>query len=97
MFTYACEDADITFRLYEILTEQLRTDELEQIARDVEFPLVTVLARMELAGIRIDQAMLATFSDVLAQEMRDVEQHIYEQAGRRVQYKFTGPARRYTF
>jgi len=90
VFTYACEDADITFRLYEILTEQLRTDELEQIARDVEFPLVTVLARMELAGIRIDQAMLATFSDVLAQEMRDVEQHIYEQAG--VEFNINSPA-----
>ncbi|MCH8525034.1 MAG: DNA polymerase I, partial [Balneolales bacterium] len=66
---YACEDADITFRLYQSLHGKLQDDDLTEIAQTVEFPLVTVLARMELAGIRIDEGMLAAFSKELADDM----------------------------
>lgn len=87
---YAAEDADITFRLYNKLSEMLEKDELMEVSRDMDFPLVTVLARMELAGIRIDSKMLGDFSVELASEMKELEQRIYEEAG--VEFNINSPA-----
>jgi DNA polymerase-1 len=87
---YACEDADITFRLYELLSTELEKDELTEIAQTVEFPLVPVLARMELAGIRIDQSMLAAFSKELTTDMQVLEQEIYAEAG--AEFNINSPA-----
>ncbi|MBI5809016.1 MAG: DNA polymerase I, partial [Ignavibacteriales bacterium] len=62
---YSAEDADITFRLYELLDKQLRIEKLEKLAYDIEFPLVPVLEDMERTGIRIDTKSLKIFSDDL--------------------------------
>ncbi|MEX2585072.1 MAG: DNA polymerase I [Balneolaceae bacterium] len=78
---YACEDADITYRLFQLLSEKLKEDELLQIAEQVEFPLVTVLAEMEMYGVRIDREMLESFSQSLLVEMKKTESRIYEEAG----------------
>jgi DNA polymerase I len=77
---YAAEDADITFRLYEILVTELAKDGLTEIAQTIEFPLVPVLARMEQAGICIDTGMLESFSKILAEDMLALEQEIYKEA-----------------
>ncbi|MCC5926111.1 MAG: DNA polymerase I [Bacteroidetes bacterium] len=87
---YACEDADITFRLYQSLHGKLQDDGLTEIAQTVEFPLVTVLARMELAGIRIDEGMLAAFSKELADDMHRLEKEIFEEAG--AEFNINSPA-----
>lgn len=87
---YACEDADITFRLYQILKEGLEKDELTSVAHEIEFPLVTVLARMELNGIRIDQQMLEGFSSSLAEDMRTLEAEIFQEAG--TEFNINSPA-----
>ncbi|MFA8343642.1 MAG: 5'-3' exonuclease H3TH domain-containing protein, partial [Rhodothermaceae bacterium] len=52
---YACEDADITFRLYKKLEKEIKEADLEKLAYDVEFPLVDVLNKMERTGVRIDK------------------------------------------
>lgn len=78
---YACEDADITLRLYEVLSDILEEDELEEIAQTIEFPLMEVLAKMELNGIRIDRDMLEEFSETLRSELLELEKKIYEKAG----------------
>jgi DNA polymerase I len=78
---YAAEDADITYQLWEKLRETLKQDELVEVAETIEFPLVTVLARMELQGIRIDPDMLSSFSKVLGEDMLILEKKIYELAG----------------
>ncbi len=78
---YACEDADITRRLYEILKEQLEKDELLEIADDMEFPLIPVLAHMEMRGIKLDHDKLEKFSDELDHELQQLQQQIFEQAG----------------
>lgn len=78
---YACEDADITFRLYEILKEKLKEDELEEIANELEFPLITVLADMERAGVKIDTKMLASFSEELTTDLERIEKEIFEKTG----------------
>ena len=78
---YACEDADITFRLYEVLRADLRRAGLFQLACEVEFPLIAVLASMELAGIRVDASILEDISGGLTAEMEQLEGAIHERAG----------------
>ncbi|MEX0723845.1 MAG: DNA polymerase I [Gracilimonas sp.] len=81
VYLYACEDADITLRLYEILNERLKKDELLEIAYKVDYPLMEVLAEMELKGIRLDTEMLADFSKELETDLKKLEEEIYEKAG----------------
>lgn len=78
---YACEDADITWRLCNELQKQLETLKLEKLFHQVEMPLVTVLMHMEKAGVRIDPDFLHQMSGKLESAMADVEKHIYEMAG----------------
>jgi len=74
---YACEDADVTLRLYEALKEKLREDELLEIAHDVDFPLSEVLAGMEMNGIRLDTGMLEEFSQQLKKDLIEMEEKIF--------------------
>lgn len=78
---YACEDADITLRLYEILSEKLAHDDLEEIAQTLEFPLMEVLAKMEMNGVLVDRDLLKEFSETLRDELIELEDMIYEKAG----------------
>ncbi len=79
---YAAEDADITLRLHQVLWTRLETEPaLAGLFREIEMPLVPVLARMERTGVRIDGAMLARQSRELAKRMHDLEQQVYEIAG----------------
>jgi len=78
---YACEDADMAFRLYETLAPELKNADLEDYCREIELPLVPVLARMELAGVRID----SDYMDALARRLREragtLEGEIHRLAG----------------
>lgn len=78
---YACEDADITFRLFKIFREKLDEDELREIADSLEFPLIEVLADMERNGVKIDTEMLAEFSSELTRDLDQIEKEIFEEAG----------------
>ena len=78
---YAAEDADITLRLHERLWPALQKHEkLVSIYSDIEIPLLTVLARIERNGVRIDAEMLRQQSTELAQGMLDLEQQAYAAA-----------------
>jgi DNA polymerase-1 len=78
---YAAEDADITLRLHECLWPALQKHEkLVSIYSDIEIPLLTVLARIERNGVRIDAEMLRQQSTELAQGMLDLEQQAYAAA-----------------
>ena len=78
---YACEDADITLRLADTLAARLKEDDLLEIAELIEFPLLRVLADMEITGIRVDPDMLAALSEEMGAHIRDLEQKIHEEAG----------------
>lgn len=77
---YACEDADITYQLWEVLKEKLDEDELDEIARELEFPLIRVLAHMEKEGISVDVEMLDMFSEELTKDIEKLEKEIFELA-----------------
>ncbi|MCB0717124.1 MAG: DNA polymerase I, partial [Bacteroidetes bacterium] len=78
---YACEDADIALQLYELTRAELQESSAIDIANQVEFPLVRVLADMEVEGIRLDVAALKDISMKMAKELEELEQNIYEVAG----------------
>ncbi len=80
--TYAAEDADITLRLHEHLWPRVKqTPLLEQLFTAVEMPLVSVLARMERHGVRIDAALLRLQSSELGKRMLELEQEAHRVAG----------------
>ncbi len=77
---YAAEDADITLRLYHVLRQQLPEKEADRLMRDIEMPLVPVLADMETHGVRLDTEALASVSTTLTARLHDLEQEIYSEA-----------------
>lgn len=79
--TYACEDADFTFRLYEHLHAELVTSDLLTAFTTVEMPLIPILARMEREGIFIDSDMLEVLSNELATHETRLSAKIFEIAG----------------
>lgn len=79
--TYACEDADVTWRLSKIFQATLRERELESLFNDVELPLIGVLARMEMAGIAIDRTVFEDLKREIAGRLSTLEQEITAMAG----------------
>ena len=78
---YACEDADITLQLADVLIPKLEEEGLTGLYRDVEMPLLSVLMDMELEGVALDTAHLAQFSGQLAHELDALQQSIQGHAG----------------
>lgn len=78
---YACEDADIPLRLFEILNERLDEEGLNDLFDDVEIPLVDVLVEMEYNGIRVDTDRLQQLSSDYGERLEELESQIYEIAG----------------
>ena len=77
---YAVEDADITWQLYTIFSEQLKKDKLTRLYEDIEAPLIMVLADMEIEGIRMDEDVLSGLSVALTEDIKSLEKKIYGQA-----------------
>jgi len=80
---YAGADADITLQLRHLLETELDNLELEPLFQDIEMPLVTVLADMELTGVSLDNSVLADMSRQMTEELGRLEGRIYEIAGYR--------------
>ncbi|MBC5862321.1 DNA polymerase I [Flavobacterium turcicum] len=78
---YAVEDADVTFQLKELFTTELDNTGTKKLFDDIEIPLVKVLADMEREGIRVDVAFLQSLSQNLTEDIKKLEQNIYEAAG----------------
>ncbi|NCT11880.1 MAG: DNA polymerase I, partial [Rhodobacterales bacterium] len=79
---YAAEDADVTLRLWEAFRPQLHRARVTTVYETLERPLVPVLARMEMAGIRVDRDTLSRMSNAFAQKMAGLEAEIHQVAGR---------------
>ena len=81
VYEYACEDADITLRLKNVLEPRLKEAGVESLFRDIEMPLMPVLAEMEMNGVCLDTKALSETSKLFTERMLQLEQHIYELAG----------------
>lgn len=75
------EAADITGRLTTALRDEVEQAQLTKLYKEVDLPLVPVLARMEAAGVKIDTRALAHMSTELAREIAAKEKEIHEAAG----------------
>ncbi|WP_286775045.1 MULTISPECIES: DNA polymerase I [Sphingobacterium] len=78
---YAAEDADITLQLKNVFQPLLVETNTMQLAQDVEFPLVYILAEIERNGVKIDVPALEEFSKTLDQDIKNLEESIFEKAG----------------
>lgn len=88
---YAAEDADITWRLYEVLVAELEKEpKLKSLAEVTEWPLIPVLAEMELAGIELDEKYLANFNKQISAEILRLEDEICKHAGEK--FNISSPA-----
>lgn len=86
---YACEDADVTLRLYPILKEEMEKYEVTSVFTHIEMPLLPVLARMERNGVRLDTAALEETGRNFTERMQQLETDIYELAGH--EFTITSP------
>lgn len=89
IYEYACEDADITLQLKNVLEPKLKEVEAEDLFWNIEMPLVCVLADMELHGIRLDTEALEETSRIFTERMNQYEREIYELAGE--QFNISSP------
>lgn len=81
VYKYACEDADVTLKLKNILEKELKENGAEDLFYDIEMPLVPVLAYMERNGVRVDVEALRQSSEHFTKKMNEIEQEIYVLAG----------------
>ncbi|MBD3680078.1 MAG: DNA polymerase I [Rhodobacteraceae bacterium] len=80
---YAAEDADITLRLWRMFKPQLHRTKVTTVYETLERPLVPVLARMEMTGIKVDRDTLSRMSNAFSQKMAGLEAEIHELAGQK--------------
>jgi len=78
---YSVEDADITWQLKETFEPMLLSQGLEKLAKEIEMPLISVLAAMEREGIRINVDVLKNFAVTLRETIIRLEKEIYDLAG----------------
>lgn len=81
VYKYACEDADVTLKLKNILEEELKKNGIEDLFYEIEMPLVPVLASMERNGVRVDVEALRQSSEHFTARMNEIEKEIYMLAG----------------
>ena len=78
---YAAEDADVALKLHATLKPRLMAERLLSVYETIERPLVPVVARMELAGIKVDSTELKRLSTDFARRLIELEREIYKLAG----------------
>ena len=83
VYEYACEDADITLQLKNVLEPKLKEAGVEDLFYNIEMPLVPVLASMEMSGVCIDTDSLQETSKIFTNRMNELEERIYTLAGER--------------
>ena len=80
---YAAEDADITFRCYELLKEKLsQKPELEKVLSEIDLPMIKVLSEVEQNGALIDPEVLRIQSNNLGQRISGLEEKAFSEAGK---------------
>ena len=79
---YAAEDADVTLRLYEILSDKLETEKLNKIYEIFEKPMIKILSKLEIQGIKVDDSYLKKLSKKFETRLIKIEKEIYQISGK---------------
>lgn len=78
---YSCGDADVTLQISHLLLPKIAEGGLQHLYEQVEIPLVTVLAKMEMSGVKIDVDLLHDFSKEVEGQLQQKMECIYQLAG----------------
>jgi len=78
---YSCGDADVTLQISHLLLPKIAEGGLQHLYEQVEIPLVTVLAKMEMSGVKIDVDLLRDFSKEVEGQLQQKMECIYQLAG----------------
>ena len=78
---YAAEDADFTWRLYEVLAPRIATSAVEALFLETEMPLVPVLAEMEHNGVALETKLLARIGEEMGDRMVELTRKVHQEAG----------------
>lgn len=81
VYRYACEDADVTLKLKNVLEKELKENDAERLFYDIEMPLVPVLVNIERNGVLLNTEALKQSSAHFTAQMENIEKEIYELAG----------------
>ena len=81
LMEYAVEDADVTYQLKEKFEPRIKTEGLDPLAREIEMPLITVLAKMERNGVILNLGDLKAITINLREDIISLEKEIYSLAG----------------
>lgn len=79
---YSSEDADVTLRLAEIFLPKIKGTQFESLYFDMELPLMHVLLKMELAGVKVDAGLLKQMGRRFDGDLKILEEAIYKESGR---------------
>ncbi|OJH15120.1 DNA polymerase I [Borreliella bissettiae] len=79
--SYSSEDADITFRLFNIFTKKLKEDKLDNLMHEIEMPFNKVIIEMEENGIYLDKEYLKGYGKELGKELELIEKEIIKSIG----------------
>ncbi|NOT37492.1 MAG: DNA polymerase I [Saprospiraceae bacterium] len=86
---YAAEDADVVVQLFPLLQKEIKSFNVESVLKEIELPLVVVLADLEHEGVNIDANFLKEYSKVLGKSIIEAEKKVYKLAG--VQFNISSP------
>lgn len=78
---YACEDADVSLRLYEKFMPRIKEEGLTRVFEELELPLIPVLSEMENHGVMLDVTVLNELNTKVTQRIGELEQEIWEESG----------------
>jgi DNA polymerase-1 len=78
---FCCEKADLIFQLKKVLQDELKKEKVEKLYKEVEHPLLRVLAEMEFEGVKIDENTLGEMSADFEKKSAKVQKEIFDLAG----------------
>jgi DNA polymerase-1 len=79
---YSCEDADMSWQLYQKYQELVEQKSLSKLLQEVELPLIEVLAKMENLGVEIDYDYLEKFKGKIEDRIKEIEEKVYSIVGK---------------
>jgi DNA polymerase I len=80
---YAAEDADVTLRLYDILSKRVEEEKLDKIYEVFEKPMIKILSKLETNGIKVDNSYLKKLSKKFEDRLVKIEKEIYKVSGKK--------------
>ncbi len=81
VYKYASEDSDIAFQLCNVLKPKIKELDMESLYKNIEMPLIKILAEMELTGVLVDRDFLEKLSKEFEEKLQNLEKEIFEEAG----------------